>query len=72
MLGLRCCKCSTLVAGERGLLFVAVQGLLTAVVPLAGRAWALGTRVSAVTAHGLSSCGSRDLEHGFSCCGAGA
>ena len=34
MLGLRCCKCFTLVAGERGPLFVAVQGLLIVVVSL--------------------------------------
>ena len=55
--------------GERGLLFVAVCGLLTAVASHCG-AQALGTRASAVAAHRLSSCGTRALERaGFSSCG---
>ena len=45
--------------GERGLLFVAVHGLLI-VVASCCKARALGTRVSVVVAHGLSS-----LAHGF-------
>ena len=32
-------------------------------------AWALGAQASVVVAHGLSSCGSRDLECRFSSCG---
>ena len=35
-------------------------------------AWALGAQASAVVAHGLSSCGSRALEHRFSSCDAWA
>ena len=33
---------------------------------------ALGAGPSVVVAHGLSSCGSQDLEHRFSSCGAWA
>ena len=33
-------------------------------------AWALGTQASGVVARGLSSCGSRALEHRLSSCGA--
>ena len=36
------------------------------------RAQALGARTSVVAAHGLSSCGSRALEHRLSSCGAWA
>ena len=36
------------------------------------RARALGARASVVVVHGLSSCGSRALEHRFSSCGAWA
>ena len=35
-----------------------------------GGVWALGTRASVVVARGLSSCGSRALEHRLSSCGA--
>ena len=35
-------------------------------------AWALGARASVVVAQGLSSCGSRALEHRVSSCGARA
>ena len=34
-------------------------------------AWALGTRASVVVARGLSSCGSRALQHRLSSCGTG-
>ena len=55
--------------GERGLLFVAVHGLLIAVASRCG-AWALGAWASVIAAHGLSSCGSRALERRLSSCGA--
>ena len=48
--------------GERGLLFVAVHGLLIAVASLCCRARALGVQASVVAARGLSSCGSWALE----------
>ena len=54
-----------------GLLFIAVHGLLIMVASLCG-AWALGTRVSVVVVHGLSSCGSQALEHRLNSCGAQA
>ena len=38
--------------------------------PSCCRAWALGVRISVVTADGLSICGSRALEHRLSSCGA--
>ena len=52
---------------ERGLLFVAVHGLVIAVASRCG-AWALGARASVVVVRGLSSCGSRALEHSLSSC----
>ena len=57
--------------GERGLLFIAVRGLLIAVASRCG-AWALGARASVAVAHGLSSYGSRALERSLSSCGAQA
>ena len=68
VLGLRFCARAFSSCGERGLLFVAVRGLLIVVASRCG-AWALGTRASLVVAHGLSSCGSRALEHRLSSCG---
>ena len=70
-LGLRCCVRAFSSCGERGLLFVEVRGLLIAVASRCGRR-ALGTRASVVVARGLSSCGSRALEHRLSSCGARA
>ena len=59
--------------GERGLPFVALRRLLIAVASLvACRAQALGVRASVVVVCGLSSCGSRALEHSLSSCGAQA
>ena len=52
-LGLRCCVRAFSSSGERGLLFVAVSGLLIAVASLCCGARALGTRASVVVAHGL-------------------
>ena len=62
MLGLHCCAQALSSCSERGLLFVAVRGLLIAVASL-------------VTEHrlqacGLSSCGSQALECRLSSCGA--
>ena len=56
-LGLRCCARAFSSCSERGLLFIAVRGLLIAVASLVGTARALGVRASVVVAHGLSSCG---------------
>ena len=65
-LGLRCCARAFSSCGERGLLFVAVRGLL---IVVASRC---GARASVVVAGGLSSCGSRALERRLSSCGARA
>ena len=62
-LGLRCCVRAFSSCGERGLLFVAVCGLLIVVTSLCCRAWA------SVVVHGLSSCGSQALECRLSSCG---
>ena len=70
-LGLRCCARAFSSCGEQGLLFVVVDRLLISVASHCG-ARALGARVSVVVARGLSSCGSRALEHRFSSCGAQA
>ena len=72
-LGLPCCARTVSSCGERGLLFVAGRGLLIAVASLvACRAETVGARASVVVARGLSSCGSRALEHRLSSCGARA
>ena len=68
-LGLRCCMRAFSSRSERGLLFVAVCGLLTAVACLCCGARVLGTWASVVVAHGLSSCSSWALERGLSSCG---
>ena len=57
-LGLRCCMWAFSSCGERGLLFLAVCGLLIAMASRCG-ARALGTRASVVMARGLSSCGAQ-------------
>ena len=67
VLGLCCCTWAFSSCGERGLLFVAVCGLL-----IAEHSRALGARASVVAARGLSSCGSQALEHRLSSCGARA
>ena len=69
-LGLCCCTRALSSCGEQELLFVAVRRLLIAVASLCCGAWALGVRASVVVAHGLSSCGSQDLEHRLSSHGA--
>ena len=69
---LRCCTRAFSSCGERGLLFVAVHGLLIAVASLCRGAQALGMRAAVVVACGLSSCGSRALERRLSSCGARA
>ena len=70
MLGFYYCAQAFSSCGERGLLFVAVHGLLIAVASLCCRARALGTQPSVAVARGLSSCGSRALERRLSSCGA--
>ena len=71
MQGLCCCVRAFSSCGERGLLFVAVCGLLL-VVASRCRARALGAWASVVVARGLSSCGSRALGRRLSSCGAQA
>ena len=68
VLGLRCCARAFYSCSERGLLFVAVRGLLIAVASRC-RARALGAWASVVAARGLSSCGSWALEHRLCSCG---
>ena len=58
VLGLCCCTRAFSSCGERGLLFVAVRGLLIAVASRC-RARALGTQASVVVVRRLSSCGAR-------------
>ena len=71
-LGLCCCTRAFSSCGERGLLFVAVRGLLIAMASLCCGARALGTRASVLVALGLRSCGLWNLEHRLSSCGARA
>ena len=52
LLGLRRCVQAFSSCSERGLLFIAVRGLLIAVASRCG-AWALGARASVVVARGL-------------------
>ena len=67
-----CCYSRAFCSGdERGLLFLAVRGLLIAVASLVEEK-PLGVRASVVVAHGLSSCGSQALERRLSSCGAWA
>ena len=63
-LGLRCCTRAFSSCGEQGLLFVAVLGLLIAVLLLSQRTGSRGT--------GFSSCGLWVPEHRLSSCGAWA
>ena len=58
VLGLHCCTRAFSSCGERGLLFVALRGLLIAVASLVAE-HRLGMWASVVVALGLSSCGSR-------------
>ena len=71
LLGLRCHAWAFSSCGERGLLFVAVRGLLITVASLVAGAWALGVR-AVVVARRLSSCGSWALGRRLSSCGAWA
>ena len=81
VLGLRCCARAFSNCGERGLLSVAVRGLLIAVASHCG-ARVLGARASVIVAQGsraqgsrgagFSSCGSRALERRLSSCDARA
>ena len=68
-LGLCCCARAFSSCSERGLLFVAVRGLLIVVASLCCGAQALGTRAAVVVPRRLSSCGSRALERRLSSCG---
>ena len=60
-LGLRCCAWAFSGCGERGLLFLAVRGLLIAVASLCCGARALGARALVVVARGLSIAVARGL-----------
>ena len=61
---------SLVAAGERGLLFVVVRGLLIVMASLVVEARALGAQASVVAARRLSSCGLWALERRLSSCGA--
>ena len=52
-LGLHCCARAFSSCGERGLLFIAVRGLLIAVASFAAEHGLLGARASVVVARGL-------------------
>ena len=76
-LGLCCCMQAFSSCGERGLLFIALHGLLIVVASLVAEhglqahgLQQLQHAGSVVVARGLSSCGSRALEHRLSSCGA--
>ena len=72
VLGLHCCAQAFSSCGERELLFhCSAQASHCSVFFCCG-AWALSVRASVVVARGLSSCGSRALEHRPSSCGARA
>ena len=58
-LGLHCCVQAFASCGERGLLFIAVHGLLIAVASLVAETRLWGLQASVVVARELSSCGSR-------------
>ena len=59
VLGLRCCTWAFSSCGKRGLLFIAVRGLLFCGGFSCGGAWAPGARASVVVARKLSSCGTQ-------------
>ena len=69
---LRCCAQAFSSCRGRRILSVAVCGLLIVRVSLCCGVRSLGTQASVVVALGLSSCGSRALEHRLSSCGARA
>ena len=64
VLDLRCCTRAFSGCGKRGLLFIAVRGLLIAVASLVAE--------HELLAHRLNSCGSWTLECRLSSCGARA
>ena len=70
-LGLHCCIRASSSCGERGLLFIAVCGLLLAMASRCG-AQALGARASVVVVHGLSRCGSQAVDRRLRSCSAWA
>ena len=69
-LGLCCCAWAFSSCVKRGLLFVAVHGLLIAVASLVVEHGLQAHRLSVVVARGLSSCGSQALERRLSSGGA--
>ena len=69
--GLRCCAWAFSSCDKRGLLFVAVHGILI-VVASRCETRALGAWTSVVVERGLSSCGLLALEHRLSTCGSQA
>ena len=72
VLGLRCCARAFSSCGERGLLFVAVHGLLFAMASLVVEHGLQGTWASVLVVCRLSSCGSQTVERRLSSCGAQA
>ena len=72
VLGLRCCAQAFSSCGERGAtLHCGAWASQCGGFSCCG-AWALGMRASVVASGRLSSCGSQDLEHRLSSCGAWA
>ena len=71
-LGLRCCARAFSSCGERGLLFVAVRGLLIVVASLIAEHGLQERRLQQLWCTGFSSCGSWALERRLSSCGARA
>ena len=67
MLSLHCCAGFSLVSANGGYSLAAVLGLLIVVASLVAEHELQGTWAALVLARGLSSCGSRALEHGLSC-----
>ena len=71
-LGLHCSTRAFSSCGERGLLFIAVCGLLIAVASLVAEHRLWSAQASVDVARGLHSCGLWALEHRLSSCGAQA
>ena len=69
VLGLCCSAGFSLVVGSKSYSLVKALGLLIAVASLIAEHGLWGAQASVVQASGLSSCGSRALEHRLSGCG---
>ena len=70
VLGLCCCVGFSLVVESGGYSPVGAPGLPIAAASLVVERGLWGSQASVVAACGLTSCGSRTLEHRLNCCGA--